>query len=179
MKLGSTGFSIRRENGKQYAKLNLVSLMDIFTILVFFLLLNSGEQQVLQTANYVKLPESKSDTALEDQLTIVVSNTDISVGETKVAEIDDVIGKPGKVIPGLEAALSEHVNQRPELTEKEKLYGRAVTVMGDQEIPYAILKSIMSTCSAMNYRDISLAVTQVAAPTISAAGSSSKSIVEG
>lgn len=179
MKLGSSGFSIKREDKSQYAKLNLVSLMDIFTILVFFLLLNSGEQQVLQTANYVKLPESKSETPLEDQLTIVVSNTDISVGETKVADIDDVVKKPGKVIPGLEAALSEHVNQRPELTAQEKLYGRAVTVMGDQEIPYAILKSIMSTCSAMNYRDISLAVTQVAGPTISAARSSTQSGTEG
>ncbi|NIQ08461.1 MAG: biopolymer transporter ExbD, partial [Gammaproteobacteria bacterium] len=30
------------------AKLNLVSLMDIFTILVFFLLVNSGDNQLVQ-----------------------------------------------------------------------------------------------------------------------------------
>jgi biopolymer transport protein ExbD len=160
--------NLRTRSQTRYAKLNLVSLMDIFTILVFFLLLNSGDQQVLQNTNYVKLPESKAETALEDQVTIVIGRDDISLGDTKVASISDVMGNPGTPIPGLEAALTEHINSNTHLSEKEKLYGRSVTVMGDQEIPYAILKSIMTTCSKMNYRDISLAVTQVVSPNLSA-----------
>ena len=44
--------------------------------------------------------------------------------------------------------------------EKEK--GRAVTIMGDKEIPYALLKRIMTPCADNDYRNISLAVNQVA-----------------
>ena len=42
--------------------LNLVSLMDIFTILVFFLLVHSGDADVLQSSTDVELPESISQT---------------------------------------------------------------------------------------------------------------------
>ena len=43
---------------KQGVSLNLVSLMDIFTILVFFLLVNSSDVEVLPNAKDVQLPES-------------------------------------------------------------------------------------------------------------------------
>lgn len=38
----------------QAPKMNLVSLMDIFTILVFFLLVNSSDVEVLQTDKSIK-----------------------------------------------------------------------------------------------------------------------------
>jgi len=43
---------------KRNVALNLVSLMDIFTILVFFLLVNSSEVQTLPNARDLELPES-------------------------------------------------------------------------------------------------------------------------
>ena len=46
----------RRNKGK--GTLNLVSLMDIFTILVFFLLVNSSDVQTLPNAKDLQLPES-------------------------------------------------------------------------------------------------------------------------
>ena len=48
----------KRNKGR--AVLNLVSLMDIFTILVFFLLVNSGEVQVLPNAKALSLPPNRS-----------------------------------------------------------------------------------------------------------------------
>ena len=41
------------------ARLNLVSLMDIFTILVFFLLVNSGDSEILHVNKQVRLPISR------------------------------------------------------------------------------------------------------------------------
>lgn len=58
------------------------------------------------------------------------------------------------------------------MTEVEREKGRAVTIMGDQSIPYVLLKRIMSTCAANDYRNISLAVNQVA-PVIAGAGEES------
>ena len=48
----------RNERGKKTVSLNLVSLMDIFTILVFFLLVNSAQVEVLPNARDLQLPES-------------------------------------------------------------------------------------------------------------------------
>ena len=47
---------------KRSTALNLVSLMDIFTILVFFLLVNSSDVEVLPSAKDVQLPESIAET---------------------------------------------------------------------------------------------------------------------
>ena len=47
-----------RNRGK-ISKMNLTSLMDVFTILVFFLLVNSGSVEVLDAPKDVTLPESR------------------------------------------------------------------------------------------------------------------------
>ncbi|MGK0261262.1 MAG: biopolymer transport protein ExbD, partial [Candidatus Azotimanducaceae bacterium] len=60
----------RRSRGRgkgKTATLNLVSLMDIFTILVFFLMVNSSEVEVLQTSSDIKLPDSTSEQRPENQ----------------------------------------------------------------------------------------------------------------
>jgi biopolymer transport protein ExbD len=46
---------------QQNSKLNLVSLMDIFTILVFFLMVNSGDVEILQSDKDITLPDSVSE----------------------------------------------------------------------------------------------------------------------
>jgi biopolymer transport protein TolR len=59
------------------AGLNLVSLMDIFTILVFFLLVNSTDAESLPSAKSIKLPESVAQQKPKETLIIMVTNTDI------------------------------------------------------------------------------------------------------
>ena len=45
-------------NRPKITKMNLTSLMDVFTILVFFLLVNSATTEVLETPKQIKLPDS-------------------------------------------------------------------------------------------------------------------------
>ena len=66
----------QKKHGKGGA-LNLVSLMDIFTILVFFLMVNSSEVEVLQTSSKIKLPDSTSEQRPENQLVISISQDDL------------------------------------------------------------------------------------------------------
>ena len=61
------------------ATLNLVSLMDIFTILVFFLLVNSSNVEVLPNVKNVQLPESIAEQRANESVVIVISDTDIIV----------------------------------------------------------------------------------------------------
>ncbi len=152
------------------ATLNLTSLMDIFTILVFFLLMNTGESQELAKANFVKLPDSNADGALHGQLVINVAQNAIMIDNEEIVAVSDVKRRPGEVNKPLGEALKAFAEESGELTEVEKKIGRSVTIMGDQSVPYDLLKAVMTTCSAYGFRDVSLAVNQVAASALTAGG---------
>lgn len=152
------------------ATLNLTSLMDIFTILVFFLLMNTGESQELAKANFVKLPDSNADGALHGQLVINVAQDKIVIDNKEIVAVSDVNRRPGEVNKPLGEALKAFAEESGELTEIEKKIGRSVTIMGDQGVPYDLLKAVMTTCSAYGFRDVSLAVNQVAASALTGGG---------
>ncbi len=151
----------RKKKLAKVAQLNLVSLMDIFTILVFFLLLNSGDSQNLDKARYVKLPSSSATSSLRDDLIILVGEDEILVEDAVVAKTSDVLAAPNRKISTLAVVLSEYAQKEGELDSYQKIHGRSVTIMGDKEVPYVLLKSVMATCSQQNFRMISLAVNQV------------------
>ena len=140
--------------------LNLVSLMDIFTILVFFLLVNSSDVQTLPNAKDLKLPESIAEKKPEETVTILIGRTEILVQGTPVANIEEVMATQGNDIPGLREALLSQNDRVLRRAAKDDIAGREVTIMGDKDIPYRLLKKVMATCTASDYGQISLAVMQ-------------------
>jgi biopolymer transport protein ExbD len=148
----------RQRRMKQAAKLNLVSLMDIFTILVFFLLVNSSEVEVLQTDKSIKLPASISDQVPADSLIVMINDKDILVGGRRVGSVAEALASSADKIPALETELAYQASRARPLSEEEQQLGRAINIMGDQAIPYALLKKVMASCAAADYRNISLAV---------------------
>ena len=142
----------------QSTRLNLVSLMDIFTILVFFLMVNSGDVEILQADKDIKLPESVAEQKPELTLQIKISETDVIVQGQSVAKVSDILAQTDNKIETLDKELQYLAERRPLLTDEEKQQGRSVTIMGDENIPYQLLKRVMTTCAQADYRDISLAV---------------------
>lgn len=139
----------------QTGSLNLVSLMDIFTILVFFLMVNSGDVQVLQTNVKVKLPESVADQEPKETLAVVVSGETVLVGGRQVATLGELRASADDLVPGLQEEL-EYQARRAAPVQGD----RAITILADRELPYQLLKKIMSTCVSAGYPLISLAVTK-------------------
>ena len=143
---------------KGATRLNLVSLMDIFTILVFFLMVNSGDVEILQADKDIKLPESVAEQKPDLTLQIKISPTDIIVLGQSIARVDEVLAQSDEAIEALSVELKYLAERKPLLTDEEKQQGRAVTIMGDESTPYKLLKRVMTTCAQADYRDISLAV---------------------
>ena len=162
--MASEGFIQRRTS--KTASLNLTSLMDIFTILVFFLLMNTGDTQELAKANFVKLPDSNADGALHGELVINVGEEFINIDNEDIVAVKDVNTQSGKVNEALSERLQLFATESGELTEADEKLGRAVTIMGDREVPYDLLKAVMTTCAANGFRDVSLAINQVAADSL-------------
>lgn len=140
--------------------LNLVSLMDIFTILVFFLLVNSSDVETLPNAKDLQLPESIAEEKAKETVVILIGEEDIIVQGTPVAKVADVLKIQGNDIPALREALVSQNDRVLRREAQEDIEGREVTIMGDKEIPYRLLKKVMATCTASDYGQISLAVLQ-------------------
>lgn len=140
--------------------LNLVSLMDIFTILVFFLLVNSSDVETLPNAKDLQLPESIAEEKAKETVVILIGEEDIIVQGTPVAKVADVMNIKGNDIPALREALVSQNDRVLRREAQDDVEGREVTIMGDKEIPYRLLKKVMATCTASDYGQISLAVLQ-------------------
>ena len=149
---------IRRERNAPLVDMNLVSLIDIFTILIFFLLSNSSEVQALTASKAVKLPESIADKSPKETVVVLVNNDDIIVQGRKVASVADVMAADDDLIAPLKAELdlqASHALVRKENTPENQ----PITILGDKAIPYRLLRKVMYTCARANYSEVSFAVT--------------------
>ncbi|WP_207062813.1 biopolymer transporter ExbD [Motiliproteus sp. SC1-56] len=142
---------LQRARKRKPPMLNLVSLMDIFTILVFFLLVNSSDVQQPQ-GQALKLPEASVETPLDETLVVQVDGRSIVVQGRKVTDLDTDPG--GDRIPSLEAELRYQAERNPE----QEPGARAITLMADRDIPFALLQRIMSSANQAGFGQISLAV---------------------
>ena len=145
---------------KGTATLNLVSLMDIFTILVFFLLVNSSDVETLPNAKDLQLPESIAEEKAKETVVILIGEEDIIVQGVPVVKVAEVLKRSGNYIPELRQALKSQNDRVLRREAQNDIAGREVTIMGDKEIPYRLLKKVMATCTQSDYGQISLAVLQ-------------------
>jgi biopolymer transport protein ExbD len=142
---------------KRHAMLNMVSLMDIFTILVFFLLVNAASTEVLPSPKNIVLPEAAAEKLPALNLVIAVDDRVIRLQGKAIILVKDALNSNQKTIRPLFDALRRASASVKEITDKN-----GVTIMGDREIPYGLLKKIMLTCAGAQYTNISFAVTQKA-----------------
>ena len=149
-----------KRSKKASVALNLVSLMDIFTILVFFLLVNSSDVEVLPNTKDIQLPESIAEEKAKETVVIVISDVDIIVQGTPVAKVAEVLARTGNDIPQLRQALLSQNDRVLRKEAQDDIAGREVTIMADKDIPYRLLKKVMATCTESEYGQISLAVLQ-------------------
>lgn len=144
---------------KRTAGLNMVSLMDIFTILVFFLLVSSSSVRDLPNAKQIQLPESISNQLPKENVVIMVGEKDLVVQGRKVADVADIMRSKSLEIKSLKEELVRLASRKlTQFTPDGKPVVREVTIMGDKKIPFNLLKKIMLTCTKASYSNISLAV---------------------
>lgn len=143
-----------RKNDRN-ASLNMISLMDIFTILVFFLLVNASNSEILPTPKKVILPSASSQKLPVRNLVISVNKDTISLQGQTVTSVKSALANSSKTIKPLFDSLKKlSVNNR-HITDK-----KGVTIMGDKNIPYVLLKKIMLTCAGAEFTNLSFAVNQ-------------------
>ena len=139
--------------------MNLVSLIDVFTILIFFLLSNSGGVETLPSPKAVHLPESVAEKQPRETVIVVVSGSEILVGGRKVADVATVLAADGDLIEPLKVELEQQA-ARQVMRKENEADAKRLTIMGDKDIPYRLLRKIMFTGARANFADVSFAVRQ-------------------
>src|SRR6185503_4304726 len=128
---------------KSQGEINLVSMIDMLTVLVFFLLVyTTNEIEILPSAKDVQLPQSIAEQAAREAVVVIVSETEILMNGERLGKISDILKSQELIIPALKVALEKQVERSvladSTLTEEEQIASREVTIMADKEIPYQL-----------------------------------------
>ena len=155
-------------NRLKITKMNLTSLMDVFTILVFFLLVNSGSVEVVEAPKDVKLPESVVQSKPRDTVVISISAEEVIVQGKLVAFVEDILNDKESATDPINARLAELKNNVIGINTQAVAASQEVTILADRSVPFSVVKTVMSTCTAEGYENVSLAVIQKNAQVASA-----------
>ena len=174
-----------RSRRKKTPGMNLTSLMDVFTILVFFLLTNTSNNEALEPPKVITLPDSIVESKPRETVTLMVTDKEILVEAKSVIATADVINSEGTIIEAIKQAMINEMDKAILVARAESDKGKEdgdvvgaegdeaselppelppeVNILADRTIPFSLLKKVMSSCTEAGYSKVSLAVIQKAA----------------
>ena len=143
---------------KGQANLSLTSLMDIFTILVFFLLVNSQNPDKLPDITQLQLPVSTAEKDPKEQLIVMITKKDILVQDLQVATVVEAMANKSDNIAALGAELRFRAAKTVAPLNEQGVPERDITIISDKDTPYSVIRKVMATCSQNDFAKISFAV---------------------
>jgi biopolymer transport protein ExbD len=149
-------------NRAKFVKINLTSLMDVFTILVFFLLVNSATTEVLETPKQITLPASVVEDKPRETVVIFISPEEVTVQGDSVVRVSEILEWTGQNIAPIAERLDEVNENIIGLKTQIVAESQEVTILADRSVPFNVIKKVMSTCTSRGFERISLAVLQKA-----------------
>lgn len=153
----------RKARNSTAMDMNLVALINVFTILIFFLLSSASSVETLVSPKAVHLPLANSNQQPEDTVVLVVAGDEILAAGRRVALLSEAMAGSDDLIPGLKAELDLLAARplvRAENRDRIESDGHAITIMADKDIPYQLLRKVMVTCARAGFSDVSFAVRQ-------------------
>lgn len=151
-----------RNHKKKLPAMNLTSLMDVFTILVFFLLVNSSNSEVLEPPKKITLPESVVETKPRETVVVMVSDEAVSIQGEPIVETSEVIARKQDAIVEISDRLRSVKNNVIGVSTKVVAESKEVTILSHKTVPFKVLRKVISSCTFAGYEKVSLALIQKA-----------------
>lgn len=149
---------LARVGRKPQASLSLTSLMDIFTILLLYLLVNQSDNPVVDPPKDIKLPNSIVETKPRETVVVSVSQNEVLVKGEHVATMQEVLDSDSRIVDAIRDRMARVRESSIGIDEDED--NIEVTILADQSVHYSTMKRIMASCTAAGYNRVSLAVNQ-------------------
>ncbi len=167
---------------KLVAQLSLTAMVDMFTVLVVFLLMNyKTTETVLYIPKEVTLPEASEIKELQPAHVVTVTDAEVYLDKELVATYEEVKQQTSWMIERLRYRIQEmfreddvEFNERlntvlrsavGQIDEEEKLREkdnrRKITIQADKETDFLTIKKVMYTVSEAGAKEISFAVNSI------------------
>lgn len=147
-----------RPRGRDGGSVNLISMMDVLTVLLLFLLKSySTEGQGMLPPAGVLLPVSSAQSPPPPSVVVAIDDDAILLGDEPVSTVSEAVASGDPGVPALAERLARG-------REAERASGvpaaRTATIQGDRDIEFRVLKRVMLTLTEQGYADVALAVFQ-------------------
>ncbi len=164
------GFAKYQDRRSATFKIQITSLVDMFVILLVFLLKSYSTSPVnITLKDGLRIPESTSTTDPVDVVKMVVAQDGVFVEEKKVLELE------GGQVPAAQVdkndssfirslfeeldARAKHAKSIQEVNDAFEFDGQ-ILLQADRELSYEVLQKIMYTSMMAGYAEVKLAVAQ-------------------
>lgn len=146
--------------------MTLVPFIDMLMILTVFLLVHNSDVDILPNSKAIAIPQSLSDKKPRPTVVVMITKDDLLVDGKSIARLADVISSKDAVIQPLKRALQSQADIVLADAAKQDIADREVTILGDRNTPYSVLRKIMATCTDAEYGKVSLAVVEREGPAV-------------
>jgi biopolymer transport protein ExbD len=161
-RLRISDYNIKRKSGiagkehkMKMVSLSLTSMVDMFAILVIFLLTNSGAvQQWIEIEHGIDLPKAKSSDPPPKGPTIQISREDVFADKKMLTKVKNISTGPLTI---------EVLKNWLHVQTKEAKKDGYVNIVGDEKIPYGAIRRVISTCQDAGFKNVNLAIQPMAA----------------
>lgn len=148
-----------RGRGGRRVEVQMTSMIDMFTILVVFLLMSySADGQIVTLSDSLTLPKSRSETPVDLKLEIQINSQVVVVDGDPVVQVTPQLLATGNSIPELVTRLRDHMEYTRRLQGTISEEDMKINIQGDVAIPAILLQRVMSSCSEAGFATQNLEV---------------------
>lgn len=140
------------------AELLMTPLIDMFVILVVFLIMNfSATGELVQLSKDIKLPQAETVSELERAPIIQISANTVAIEGVKVGESDEILKDPDLRIPGLTDKL-QNMRKVDEMMHPGQAFRGEIIINADKDVDFKLVRKVMFACSDAGYTKFNYAV---------------------
>lgn len=151
---------IRKQRHQQRRKaqqgIQLTALMDVFTVLVFFLMISQDDSTQLPQRSEIHLPPAMVQAQPQESLTLQISNEHIYLHNDALISVAEVRESKAPTVRAITQALRDYSAEYPLAKEAEE--GRLLNIVAHKDIDYALLEKILTSAKQTEFKQVALAV---------------------
>jgi biopolymer transport protein ExbD len=150
-----------RQRGPKEMILQITSLVDVFTILLIFLLKTYSTGFIMQIVESIKLPVSTAREELNPSVTVALNRKSLFVdGEVLVTDLAPYEQADDLLVPPLYSALKTQADRLKKVAAQNPnvVFTGEIIIQSDKDVPFRLLKKVIYTAGQAEYVNQSMAV---------------------
>jgi biopolymer transport protein ExbD len=157
---GQKSFGRKGKKASEELSLQIVSMADIFTIILVFLLKTASSGIISESPNFAALPIANGQALAHDTLKVEISKGSVLIDDKNVLWLDNfnlplTEVQAGGMSQSIYQVLSDQRKHLPNANNASELL-----ILADEDTPYSTLKTVLASAANSGFVDLQLVVVQ-------------------